>query len=561
MPGKPVSVPSFDREVNRLKEGQKEKQKGNLKISPEIVFHYFKKISEIPRESYHEKQISDYLKNFARSRGYEVHQDPIGNIIVIIPAAEGWEGEEPLILQGHMDMVCEKRPGSHHDFSRDPIELCLEGDMLHAKDTTLGGDDGIAVAMMLAVMDLCTEKRPGEEYAATPILSESEKKLKGSHPRLELIFTVSEETGMEGAENLDVSPLKGHRLLNLDSENEGHLLTGCAGGAEVQVVLPLGRQKEESGNKTRLVSDRDVQGNPARNREHEGVWAEVSVTGGKGGHSGQDIHLGKSNADEVLGRALLAMEESGISYELYAVSGGTKDNAIPFEAKAGIRLADPQNYEAAEKALKILQRDLTEEYRVTDPDLKVSLHQTADGETASGESIPLTGEEKTRLIFLLSALPDGVQKMSGDIPGLVETSLNLGILQTDERGICLTFLLRSSLDGSKKYLEDRMKVIAEQAGADFTVVSAYPAWEYRPDSPLQKKMTRIWRELTGKDPVKEVIHAGVECGLLGKKIPELDAVSIGPDLYDIHTFREHLSVSSAGRVWEYVLRILTDRDA
>lgn len=499
-----------------------------------IIWKHFAEISAIPRGSYHEKEISDFIASFGRSRGLETRQDSIYNVGIVIPAAKDWEKEPAVILQGHMDMVCEKTPDSSHDFTKDPLQLYTDGDFLRAKDTTLGADDGIAVAYMLSVADLCTRK-PADLKDCT----EAEQRLAAGHPRIELVFTVSEETGMEGAEGYDTSFLQARQMLNVDSENEGHFLCGCAGGNRTVVTLP--------------VEWETVPGVSA-GYEMAGTLLHVKVTGLKGGHSGQDIHRGRANADRLLGRLLLQCRKSAREIGLVSIGGGTKDNAIPFTAEVELVVEDEAAFR--QDAADLLQV-LRAEYGVSDPDIDFQIQREEMRDLRI-----MTGETLRKIIYLLNVLPDGVQKLSMDAPGLVETSLNLGILRLDEEADTLTlvYLVRSSIDGSKAYISDRIRMAAEAVGAEVKIESTYPAWEYQKESGLREKVVRNYEKLTGKKPVTEIIHAGVECGLFGKKIPGLDAVSFGPDIYECHTFRERISISSAERVWQFILAVLTDRD-
>ncbi len=469
-------------------------------LEPRAVFHWFEALCAIPHGSGNTKAVSDWCVDFARARGLEYHQDGADNVIIIKPAAPGYEDAPPLILQGHLDMVCEKEPGCPKDMEREGLDLVAEGDYISAAGTTLGGDDGIAVAMMLALLDA----------GDLP------------HPRLEAVFTTDEEVGMLGAAVLDVSPLKGRTLLNLDSEDEGVFTVSCAGGNVTRCVLPVDRAPFAGGG------------------------VSLTVGGLQGGHSGTEIHRGRGNADLLLGR-LLRTAAKVTAVRLYTVSGGLKDNAIPTQASALLAAEDPA---AAMEAAGALAESLQEEYRVTDPGLWVK------AEPWMPEGEPMDGPSTQKVLCMLTCLPNGVQEMSADIPGLVQTSLNLGILRTGAGEVEATFCVRSSVDSQKEMLKDRLTCLMEQLGGRTQFSGDYPGWAYRHDSPLRDRMTEVFRAQYGREPKVEAIHAGLECGLLAGKLPGLDCVSIGPDLLEIHTPRERMSISSVQRVWRFVLELL-----
>ena len=469
-------------------------------LEPREVFHWFEELSAIPRGSGNTRAVSDWCAAFGRERGLECHQDGLGNVILIKPATPGYEGAAPLILQGHLDMVCEKEPACPKDMARDGLDLAVEGDYVSARGTTLGGDDGIAVAMALAILD------SGEL----------------PHPRLEAVFTVDEEVGMLGAAGLDVAPLQGRTLLNLDSEDEGVFTVSCAGGNVTRCVLPVDRAP------------------------FDGAGLEIRVDGLQGGHSGTEIHKGRANADVLLGR-LLRAAAARTEVRLYSAEGGLKDNAIPVQAAARIVAADP---EAARSAVEALAAALREEHRVTDPGLTVAVGPWEP------EGLPLDGPSTRRALCLLTCAPNGVQAMSADIPGLVQTSLNLGILTTGERELSAAFCVRSSVDSQKEMLKDRLSCLMEQLGGRAEFSGDYPGWAFRADSPLRERMVAIFRAQYGHEPKVEAIHAGVECGLLAGKLPGLDCVSIGPELLEIHTPRERMGVASVQRTWKLVTELL-----
>lgn len=473
-------------------------------LEPKKVFRYFEEICGIPHPSYKEKKISDYLVGFAKAHGLEYYQDDLYNVVMIAPATAGYENEEPVILQGHMDMVCEKEPGCEIDFENEGLTLCIDGDYVTAQGTTLGGDDGIAVAYALAILD-------------SPEIE---------HPRLEVIITVSEEVGMEGASGVDLSMLKGHKLLNLDSEAEGVMTVSCAGGNSTVCHVPV---TYEAGS---------------------GVWLALNVKGLKGGHSGVEIDKGRANANLVMGRLLLALEQAGADYALAALCGGAKQNAIPREAQAAI-VVSPEKKEAVIACLRETFAQIQKEYATPDPDMELVIDEQGE-KTAQ----VLTAAAKRTVVMLLNNLPGGIQSMSADIEDLVETSLNMGILTLDDKELRAEFAVRSSVGSARDAVTARITNLVEYAGGTVEVSGVYPAWEYKKDSVLREDAVRIFEEMYGKQPKIEAIHAGLECGILAGKIDGLDGISIGPDMIGIHTFEEKLSISSTKRVYEYVLEVL-----
>lgn len=472
-------------------------------LEPKEVFQYFEDICSIPHASYHESKISDYCVEFAKKHNLTYYQDDLKNVILIKEASPGYEQEEPIILQGHLDMVCEKEPDCEIDFDTDGLKLMVEGDYITADGTTLGGDDGIAAAYALAVLASDT----------------------ALHPKLEVIFTVSEEVGMEGASNIDVSMLEGRRLINLDSEEEGIMLAGCAGGAGVECRLPVHRM-------------------PAAGR-----MMNITITGLTGGHSGTEINKGRANANILMGRILIALSKT-VKYKLASFAGGRKENAIPRECAAGICLA-PEDYEQAVQAVVRLQQDFSREYAVTDKDIKVTAQQSG-----SLPSQMLDEASTMQAVLFVNMLPNGIQAMSADVEGLVETSLNLGILRLEESQLILRYAVRSSVGSANEALIDKLTYLSQGVGGSTQVSGIYPAWEYKRESPLRDKMAAVYERMYGRKPVIEAIHAGVECGLLAGKLPGLDCISIGPDMQSVHTTEEKLSISSTKRVWEYLLEVL-----
>lgn len=485
-------------------------------LEPQRVFYYFEEITRIPHGSGNVGQISDYLVEFARSRKLEVIQDALKNVIILKEATPGYEAEPAVILQGHMDMVAVKEPGCPKDMRTEGLQVAVDGDNIYAEQTSLGGDDGIAVAYALALLD--AQDIP--------------------HPRLEVVITVDEEVGMDGAREIDLSMLQGNRLVNLDSEEEGVFLTGCAGGARVNCSLPLKRES------------------------CVGTICQLAVKGLLGGHSGEEIQKERGNSNSLFGRVLRALCES-YPVRLIHVDGGLADNAIPRETRAELLFAQgggdcQKSLDKSELSalLEQLKKDIAAELAVRDPGFELCWE--FGGEE---ESMAVLEEDTRRAAALLTGLPNGVQSMSADMPGLVETSLNLGILNLDAEGLNAEFSVRSSVESARDALIGKLAAITELAGGSISVGGVYPGWKYRADSPLRDKMIRVYREMYGCEPRVEAIHAGLECGLLGSKIHDLDCVSIGPDMRAIHTTEESLSIASTARVWEYLLRFLAKKEA
>lgn len=478
-------------------------------LEPERVFYYFEEICKIPHGSYHEKAISDYLVSFAKEHGFQVYQDKLYNVVMQIGASEGYENEEPLILQGHMDMVCEKAADASIDMEHEGILLATDGEYVYAKDTTLGGDDGIAIAYMLAIAE-------SSEIA---------------HPPLEYIITVSEEVGMEGANEIDLSMLKGHRMLNLDSEEEGIFLSSCAGGMSTQITLPVKR----------------IQSEPK-------AWYKVAVKGLLGGHSGCEIDKGRANANKILGRVLYELKKKTILY-LYSMEGGKKDNAIPLRAEAQIGI-NKDEFEKVYETVAELNTVLKAEYAKSDSGIEITLQRIEE----KGGQMVLDEISAANVISLLMTLPDGIQGMSMSVEGLVETSLNLGIMKLNAEHLFLQHAIRSSVTTKKRFVADQIECLVTNLGGTVSRKGEYPAWEYKEESVVRPKVTALYEKMYGKKPVVEGIHAGLECGLLAGKIPNLDCVAMGPDIFDIHTTSERLSIESTKRVYEFLIEYLKQKD-
>ncbi len=470
---------------------------------PKRVFHYFEEICKIPHGSGNTKQISDYLVQFAKDHDLKYIQDEMNNVVIYKPGTAGYENAPTVIVQGHMDMVCEKRPDVDHDFTKDGLNLSVEGDYVSANGTTLGGDDGIAVAYGLALLESDTI----------------------AHPPLEVFITVDEEIGLLGAVGFDCSVLKGRRFINLDSEAEGSLWISCAGGLSGISHIPV----------TRL--------------EAKGEKLTVKISGLMGGHSGAEIDKNRANANSLLGKFLHGLDAKA-GYELISVQGGQKDNAITRESIAEL-LTVKENVEAVKEYAASMQAAWREEYAGTDEGITVTV--TEEGEQDVKVLHPTS---KEKVVFFLVNVPYGVQKMSGTIKGLVETSTNIGILKTSENEVLGSSSIRSSVETARDALSDKIEYLTEFLGGEYERQGVYPAWEYRKDSPLRDKMVEVYEEMYGQKPNVVAIHAGLECGLFYKKMEGLDCVSLGPDMKDIHTSEEVLSVSSTERVWKYLVKVL-----
>ncbi len=476
-------------------------------LQPKEVFRFFYEICRIPHGSYNIDAISDYLVAFAKERNLEVSQDALKNVIIRKPATVGYENEETLILQGHMDMVAVKDADSDINLEKDALRLNFKDGCLYAEGTSLGGDDGIAIAYALAILDSDAIK----------------------HPALEVVITVNEEVGMDGAIGIDLSEIKGTRLLNIDSEEEGVLLTSCAGGMRVHAVIPVSRIPMA------------------------GDCIEITLSGLKGGHSGAEIHHGRANANHTMGRILSELSKK-VSFCIVNISGGEKDNAIPLYAQAVLAVNEP-NMKLLKAELSALEAMLNNEYAGKEEHIQITL----DAVKINCET--MADEKSTEAIYeYLCAVPDGVIAMSGLNPGFVETSLNLGVLKLTEAGLEADYALRSSIEQSKLFLRDRVDMITRAFGGCCEFSGDYPGWEYKAVSPLRDKMIRVYEKCYGISPKVTAIHAGLECGILLEKKRDLDCISFGPDIYDIHTTKERMPVDSVQRTWEYLLALLAEKE-
>lgn len=492
-------------------------------LEPKAVFHYFEDICSIPHGSGNVEKISNYLVEFAKEHNLEYYQDETLNVIIIKEASPGYENHEPVMIQGHMDMVAVKKPDCDINMKEEGLRVCVDKDRVYAEGTSLGGDDGIAVAYGLALLD-------GKDY---------------KHPRIELVITVDEETGMDGARAIDFTPCRAHTLINLDSEEEGIFLAGCAGGARVNYNFDYEQTK--------------VKGMPCK----------IRVSGLMGGHSGAEIHKERGNAVCLLGRALAKLA-CRVTFCIESLEGGLADNAIPREAAAGIlvtgfktkdgicRVEDPDFNEPecgllVENMIAGFNKELQSELAQKDPKVKTEVSFNSMDERECLEE-----KQSFTIVSFLNVIPYGVQAMSGAMEGLVETSLNPGILGCGQGHFHMGISVRSSLDSAKYALINKLESLAGLGGVRVEVTGDYPGWAYRRDSPLRDKMTEIYEEMFHRKPEIQAIHAGLECGLFAHKIENLDCVSLGPDIKNIHTTEEELSISSTERVWKFLIRLLEE---
>ncbi len=469
-------------------------------LEPAAVFGYFEEICAIPHGSRNTKLISDYLVAFAREHDIKYIQDADNNVILFGEGTCGMEDHEPVILQGHMDMVCEKDADCPIDMATEGLDVTHDDNVVFAKGTTLGADNGIAVAMAMAVL--------------------ADKTI--PHPPIEAIITVDEEIGLLGAASVDLSELKGRTFINLDSEGEGIFTVSCAGGATATISLPVDR------------------------RAVYGPCIRLAVDGLQGGHSGADIHLKRTNANKVMGEFMSRIQKL-MPLCLTSLSGGSKDNAIPRSCQANL-VAMGIHLERINTIAEELQAEIREQF--DEPEVTV---QAFDVDALGGNS--LSTESTAKVIGLLCSAPNGVQAWSQEIEGLVQTSVNLGVAKLGER-FTATFSVRSSVNTEREELLQQLRKLADMFGGAYSQMGEYPAWEYKKESRLRDVMVKVYREMFDREPKVEAIHAGLECGLFSEKLPGLDCVSIGPQMHDIHTSRERLEIGSTQRTWNFLLEVL-----
>ncbi len=467
---------------------------------PASLFRFFEELCAIPHPSYHEEQVADWLEAFAAARGLFCYRDALHNVLIKKPATSDRQGAEPLLLQGHTDMVCEKNGDTEHDFLRDPLKLFLDGDLLGARGTTLGGDDGIAVAMMLAILDGALS----------------------SHPPIECLFTVSEEVGLDGAAGFDYTHITARRMVNLDSEALGVVTCGCAGGIRSDLTLAPHRIP------------------------FEGAALSVSVTGLVGGHSGENINSGRANANKLMGRLLAALGEVQ-PFSLVSLTGGSKDNAIPRECEAILALSDVA---AAKSVLDGLAAAIRGELSREDGRFVLTCREIPTPDTM------LTKEDTRHAVAILAVAANGVFEMNHEVKGLVEFSRNLGVIRSDEEGITFTFSSRSGMEGRLDASVRELNLLAVVTGCRAHHHGRYPGWDYAPASPLRERYLESYHAVTGKAAIVNVIHAGLECGVIHSKLPDMDMISIGPTMHDIHSPDERLDLSATETFWKTLSHLI-----
>ncbi len=472
-------------------------------LEPKKVFEFFEEICKIPHGSHNTKQISDFCMDFAAKRGLDASQDEVGNVFIRKEATPGYENSEGVILQGHLDMVCAKTEDSTHDFTKDGLDLYVEDGYVKARGTTLGGDDGIAVAMAMAVLDSDTIE----------------------HPPLEVLLTVDEEVGLDGANAFDFTQMKGGKLINIDSEEEGILTVGCAGAIMAESRIPIHRQKKS------------------------GSLIRINIHGLMGGHSGCEIQKQRGNAHKMMGRLLNHMMKE-ISLNLVEINGGAQDNVISMISVAEILVP----LEQVQRALEIvaeMKATWDTEFMGFEPDLAVDTFVSHDS------TIDVCDDRSTRsTVTFLVICPNGVIEYSRKLAGFVETSLNIGIVETASDYIRTVHMLRSSVDSRDLETWERFEQCANAVGAQAIFRSSYDAWPLKIDSNLQKIMVDTYKDLYGEDMRVETMHAGLECAVFCVTNPDLDCVSFGPNIWDVHSFNEKLDIASTERCWKYLLEVL-----
>jgi len=473
-------------------------------LEPKLLWKYFDEVRKIPRCSKHEEKIREFLISFAKDQKLDLKTDKSGNVVITKPASKGMENKPIVILQSHMDMVCEKNSDVKHDFTKDPIKLKLKGDILTAEGTTLGADDGIGVATSLAILE--------------------DRSLK--HGSIEALFTVDEETGLTGAFALESDMLSGKIMLNIDSEDFGVVTVGCAGGGDTKIKLPL---KKDTPKK-------------------DMIGFHIKISGLRGGHSGVDIHEQRANAIKLLARLLWNTSQNH-EFCLFDIKGGDKHNAIPRESYAKICISSEDKDEFISD-IKTQEKAIYEEYKPIDPKFKVNIESTNKSNSV------LSNESQKKLINLLHSLPHGIDKMSYDIPDLVETSTNLATVNIDGNNALISLSSRSSIMSSLQDFRDRIKAIADLSGAEVSENTPYPGWKPNLDSKLLALSKKIFKDMYGKDPKVEAIHAGLECGIIGEKFPGMDMISIGPTIKYPHSPEEQVEISTVKKYYDYVLKIL-----
>ncbi len=475
-------------------------------LKPEAVFRHFEALSQIPRESGNEKAISDFLVSFANENGLEVIQEPCLNVIIKKAGTSGYEALPRVVLQGHMDMVCVKEEGFDFDFEKDSIPLKIDGDFIRTEGTSLGADNGIAVAMAMAILE-------SDDMA---------------HPPLEVLVTVAEETGMDGVLNLNPENLSGDILINLDSEEEGVFLTSCAGGVRNRVSKDVTWTAPKADRKPYVLK----------------------VDGLVGGHSGIEINKGRANAIKLL----IEVVESTVKdfgAQVGSLAGGEKMNAIPKRAEALLWVGENEVPDLMTQVKTQLEA-FKAQYKEAEPTMAITLSAGIE----PGRDAVLSSESTRALIELVKGIPTGVQSMCADIEGLVESSNNIGVLTLEGNTLTIDSAVRSSVKALKEGINQKIQAVCDENGAAMELIADYPAWPYSPVSPIRDLMQNIYEEKFGKPVEVSAIHAGLECGFLKEKVGEMDMISLGPNMWDVHTPQEHLSISSTERVYTFLCDVL-----
>ncbi|HEY8435709.1 MAG TPA: aminoacyl-histidine dipeptidase [Haloplasmataceae bacterium] len=473
-------------------------------LKPERVFKHFEALTRIPRESGNERQVSDFLVQFARNLGLPVYQDDNLNVIIKKPATAGYEDHPRVILQGHMDMVAAKRDDYDFDFRTDPIPLVVDGDWIKTEGTTLGADNGIALAMAMAILE--------------------DKDLQ--HPELTVLFTTEEEVGMFGAKRVNSKDIEGEILINLDTEDEGVFITSCAGGVRALVTLPLTYQEA--------------------NWDKKGFM--ITIDGLRGGHSGIEIDKHRANAILLMGRLLYGLDQA-IGIDISHIDGGEKMNAIARFAKSKVYILDDQ-LEAFKEYIESFTEMVRNEYRGSDPAIRVTIEETFH------DNMVFSDDAKHSLLHLLRLFPNGIQSMSTSIEDLVESSLNVGEIRVADDCVYINTAVRSSMKSRKDEIVERLSILTELTGAQLKLTGEYPEWEFAEKSPIRELMLEVYREMFHREAQVRAIHAGLECGYFKQKWPHIDLISIGPDIRGAHTPEERLSISSTQRTYQFLCEVL-----
>ncbi len=470
-------------------------------LKPQRVFEFFEQLSAIPRGSGNMSAIARFCENFAKEHNFKYIRDDADNVIIYKNGTAGYENSDPIILQGHLDMVCQKTPDCDIDFNSEGLRLYVDGDFLKARGTTLGADNGIAVAIILAILE-------NDSIA---------------HPPIEAVFTVDEEVGMLGARALDKSVLKGTQMINLDSEEDGTVTVSCAGGSDFKVNIPL-----ETSFKT-------------------GVSVTLDIKGLKGGHSGVEINKNRVNANMIAGRVLNQLK-SQLDFDVISINGGDKPNAIPNRCVVQLCVTDTVGFcKLAQSCFDTVKSEICDR----EPDFSPTV--TAGG---NGSFACFSEEIKNKIIYTLLCVPNGITEMSAEIDGLVQTSLNLGVLMTDSDGVVLHFALRSNKMSALSFLQQRLCAFFDVLKLPCQAFGHYPAWEFNENSRLRDVYCSVYTQTFHKQPRIEAIHAGLECGVFADAIKNFDCIAIGPALYDVHTVNEKLSISSTENLFYLIIKIL-----